>query len=363
MKVVNLLEFLNKARILRTLDYAGCDESLVNFLDLTTEDEQFTQKIDLGIIFVNQKGVEEYVLVDGLNRILSLSLLLHAVCECYKKTTEQNAKAIKIIRKKYLLSGSGLKLRLKDDDAALYSKIINGERLSGHEKAMPMFVLLHNFWSQIKEEKLQASKIFAMLQKINVTIVETEGIASRDLYYKLNSARNLDQLALVEDYLKENGVKEVWDAIKKHSLRTKNDILAFFRDFFVTKFNFKKFNPDRLYENFVNYFETMKQYMSAKVIISRMAHSAELYYNMVNVNFNNDNLKRAFIEIKKQGGEDTFAYILNVYEDFVDNSISETTFLEILRTITEYLKNRKKSGNNIAFNELINYLNAFIACK
>ena len=62
-------------------------------------------------------------------------------------------------------------------------------------------------------------------------------------------------------------------------------------------------------------------------------------------------------------GEDTFAYILNVYEDYVEKNISESTFLEILNTIIEYLKNRKNSENDITFNELINYLNAFITCK
>ncbi len=61
MKVVNLLEFLNKAKDLYTLNYAMCDNELVNFLDLMVEDEQFTQKIDLGIMFVNQKSLDQFV--------------------------------------------------------------------------------------------------------------------------------------------------------------------------------------------------------------------------------------------------------------------------------------------------------------
>ena len=80
MRVENLLEFINNARELRALDYAKCSSELVNFLDLMTEDEQFTQKIDLGIIFVNQKSIDQYTIVDGLNRILSLSLLLRTGC-------------------------------------------------------------------------------------------------------------------------------------------------------------------------------------------------------------------------------------------------------------------------------------------
>ena len=215
MKVVNLLEFLNNAQSLFTLNYAKCSEELVNFLDLMTEDEQFTQRIDLGIIFVDQKSFDEFTIVDGLNRILSLSLLLHAVCECYKKTTAQNEKAIRTIRKKYLLSHCKSKLKLKEKDNELFNKIINGERLSGHEKAKPMFKLLHNFWSQIKDEKLQAAKIFTMLKKIEVTLVETDDVSKRNLYYKLNSNRNLNQITLIEDFLRENGVEKHWQEIRK----------------------------------------------------------------------------------------------------------------------------------------------------
>lgn len=363
MKVVNLLEFLNKAKDLYTLNYAMCDNELVNFLDLMVEDEQFTQKIDLGIMFVNQKSLDQFVIVDGLNRILSLSLLLHAVCECYKKTTAQNDKAIKTIRKKYLLGKNTSKLRLNEKDAIIYNKIINGERLSGHEKKSKTFILLHNFWSQIKEENLQAASIFSMLKKIFVTVVETEGVSKRNIYYKLNNNRNLDQIALIEDYLKENGVEKDWYAIRDKYFPEKRDITLFLKDFFVTKFNYKKFDPERLYESFVNYFETMMQYMPEDVIMKRMKHTAALYCNILHVNFHNEEIKKAFIKIKKAAGEDTYAYILEVYEDFADNNISENTFIEILNTIADYLKNRKDKENNIAFNELIQYLNAFITCK
>ena len=104
MEVVNLLKFLNSVECLDTLEYASCDKDLVNFLDLITEDEQFTRSINLGLIFITRQTLERYTIVDGLSRILSLSLLLHAICECYKKTTPQNESAIKTIRQKYLFS-------------------------------------------------------------------------------------------------------------------------------------------------------------------------------------------------------------------------------------------------------------------
>jgi len=293
-----------------------------------------------------------------------LSLLLHAICECYKKTTDKNEKAIKTIRSKYLFSGKKLKIHLNKDEEELYAKILNGERLSGQEKSKPMFVLLHNFWTQIKEEKLSAAKIFNMLDKIQVTLVETNGVSSRNLYYKINKQnREINQIALIDDFLKENGLAKEWEKIKENYFVEKKDALLFLRDFFITKFNYKTFNPERLYESFVNYFETMMLYMSEDVLIKHLEKSAKLYYDILNISFENDSIRKAFIEIKKHGGEDTYAYILNIYEDYSDGNISESIFLEILNTIDEYLKNRQNSGKNIDFNELIQYLNAFITCK
>lgn len=364
MEVVNLLEFLNSAKDLYTLEYASCGHKLVNFLDLMTEDEQFTQKIDLGIVYVRRKTLDQFTIVDGLSRILSLSLLLHAVCECYKKTSQKNDNAIKTIRTKYLLEGSRTKLRLPQKAQLIYDKILFGEKLSGREKETSMFQLLHNFWSQIKEEKLQAANIFKMLNKVFVTMVDTGNVPSRDLYFTLNKEkREINQLLLIDNYLKNIGIKSEWDDIK-HIYNDKSaDVKLFFKDFFVTKFNFKEYSTDRLYELFVNYFETMLRYMPEDVLIAKIKRSAKLYNDILNINIKHEALKRALIQIKMHRGEDTFAYILNVYEDYLDNNISEATFMEILSAIDDYLKNRLKNPNNVSFNELINYLNAFITCK
>ena len=137
----------------------------------------------------------------------------------------------------------------------------------------------------------------------------------------------------------------------------------FLKDFFVTKFNYKNFNPERLYESFVNYFETMSDYIPKIKVAEQIKRSARLYFDILNVDFESKAIQKAFISIKKHSGEDTFAYILSVYEDYASNKISESIFVEILNTIDEYLKNRLNSGKNIDFNELIHYLNTFIACK
>ncbi len=363
MKVVNLLDFLYKTRDLYVLDYLTISEDLVNFLELIINDDQFIQKIDLGLVYLKKKSSDQYVIVDGVNRILSLSLLLHAICECYKKTSTQNTKAIKIIRDKYIIKNSKYKLHLKDADDILYKKIISGERLSGKEKQKSLFKILHKYWTLIKTDSIKAASIFNTLKKVSVTIVDVDLTSERDLYYKLNLHRKINQILLIDDYLKEIGVIQEWAYIKNTYLKTENDIFLFIKDYLITKFNYRNFKSENVYENFVNYFETMLQYVSEEIIINKLKKAAELYANMLNIKFENNNIKSAFVKIKEYAGYDTFPYLLDVYQDFNENNISYETFTEILKTIVEYLYNRKESNNNIDFNELVEYLNAFITCK
>lgn len=364
MKVVNLLDFLNSINKIYALEYSECANSLVNFLDLLPLDEQFMQRIDFGMLFIHHKTSDSCEVVDGIGRIISLSLLLHAICECYKKTTERNEKAIRTIRNKYLLSGETAKLHLPEEYQNIYNKIIFGERLSGKEKNSPIFKLLHSFWTQIKEEELQASLIFNLLNRIFITQVDTGSVPPRDLYYSLNkNKRCINQIALIDNYMKSIGVEKDWENVKKIYNYNEFDINLFFKDFFITKFSYRKYDENKLYENFVNYFETMLMYLPEDILLQKLCKTAKLYHNMLNVNFNSDFIKKAFIQIKMHNGEDTYAYLLNIYEDYVDNNISETTFIEILSTIDEYLRKRLKTPNNVSFNELIQYLNAFITCK
>ena len=363
MEIVNLLDFLHNTRDICDIEYAGFNNNLVNILDLLNVDEQFTQKIQLGIIYYSPLTLDQYAIIDGLNRIVSLSLLLHAICECYKKTSERNDRAIKTIRSKYLLNGNRSKLRLSGRNQELYDKIINGERLSGKEKESKMFQLLHNYWVKIKEEKLLAANIFKMLQRVYVITAVVEPEIQRDVYYALKQdSHKLDQFALIRDYLKNIGIVDEWKNLLK-IFPNKSDFEIFLRDYFITKFSLEHFDENKLYENFVNYFETMLQYIPEDILISKIIHSACNYRDLLNVNINNENIRKALIQVKMHGGEDTFAYLLNIYEDYLDNNLSESTFLEILSTIDEYLIKRLKTSNNVGFNELIQYLNAFITCK
>ena len=364
MESINLLVLLNKVKTVHTLNFAESAFGSVDFLDIISNDEMFIQKIDLGVMYIKHQTLDQIKVIDGIGRLLSLSLLLHAICECYKKTSQKNDKAIENIRTKYLLDGESTKLRFSPDVQKIYDKIIFGERMSGKEKSSPLFQILHSYWLKIKENKLQAAKIFESLSKLFVSVFDVENLNDRDLYYSLNKHnRRLNQRLLIDNFMEESGVLTNWNLFKKILKNNKINFEDFFRDFFITKFNYGKYDSDNLYDILTNYYKTMTHYIKKDEFINKMKHSAELYSNLININFENEKIKRLMIKIKMHNGDDTYAYLLNIYEDYTANLISETTFLEILSTIDEYLVNRLKTPNNVGFNELITYLNTFIVCK
>ena len=285
---------------MQTLCCASFKDVEFNVLDLLSEEEQFLQKIDLGIIYLQQSTMDNVVIIDGVQRILSVSLLLHAICECYKKTSIKNDKAIDYIKKNYLKSADKMRLRLHSEEHIIYEKIVNGERLSGKEKKSSVFLMLHKMWTQIKEEQLQASDILNMLNKTSVTIVEVEDVVLRDLYYSLNKEyKNLNQIALIEDYLKSFNLENQWKELISVFSSVEFDLLLFLKDFFVTKFNFNQYSENKIYDYFVNYFETMLQYLSKEEIISKVINLAKLYKDIINVNFSDEDIKRMFINSLK----------------------------------------------------------------
>ena len=88
-----------------------------------------------------------------------------------------------------------------------------------------------------------------------------------------------------------------------------------------------------------------------------MHESAVTYNNLLSIEIPDEDIKNKFVEIKFNKGDDTYAYLLEIYEDYQDGNISKETFLEILTAINEYLANRVNSGAKSNFNDLIADLN------
>lgn len=99
VKTLNLLDILNKSQVLYSTDYSGEYQAPADLLENILENSGSEEPIFNGIMFLQKTSSRSYLVVDGIKRIIQFSLLLHALCECYKLTNEKNNHAIELIKK------------------------------------------------------------------------------------------------------------------------------------------------------------------------------------------------------------------------------------------------------------------------
>ena len=365
MDLFKALEFLENTGHLYALDYSKkylYSAKLSNFMfDLF----DISEKTNLGVIYTKPIKIGEQFLVDGVSRLVGLSLFLFAICECWKNTTERNDLLIKKIKANYLLRNDRPKIILKGINKDIYESLLLGERISGKNKKTVIFCTYHEYWTKLKLGNYELKDIMDKLNNIYLyhsSLAEQDSEQIRDLYYSLNiDSQKLNQIALIKDFLKELDASYEWSEIEQLFFNNKDYLMMFLKDFLITKYTTNKIPYNSYYIVLKDYINRIKKYKSVAKAVEEMHESAITYNSILNVDMPDEDIKNKFIEIKLNKGNDTYAYLLEIFEDYKDGNITKATFIEILTAVNEYLINRNANPtarNN--FNDLLSDLNKLL---
>ena len=362
METYKVLDFLENTGHLYALDYAKrCMYSakLSNFVfDLF----DVSERGNIGIVYTRPIKPGEHLLVDGLSRLVSLSLFLLAVCECWKNTSERNEIMIRKIRAKYLLRNDRPKIILTGKANKIYESLMLGERISGRDKKSILFCIYHEYWTKLKLGTLSIKDILEKLNTLYLFNFVLETDDTRGFYYILNADNpNLNQIGLIRDYLKANDALYEWSEIEQLFYNNKEYLLMFLRDYLVTKYKKAKIPYNAYYVVLKDYVQKLKPYKHVAKIVEKMHESAVTYNNLLSIEIPDEDIKNKFVAIKFNNGDDTYAYLLEIYEDYLDGNITKETILEILTAVNEYLIDRNSSNvKSSDFNDLIADLNKLL---
>lgn len=360
MKKLTVLTFLTKFRFLYTPDFNV--EFIFSVKDLLKDivnNRGSSSAINLGVVTYQKKdeSEDECLIIDGTQRLVTFSLLLYALCECYKKTSSKNQDSITKIHERYLFSGDKTKIRLVESLDYIYSKILNSETLTDDEKTNPLFLVLHEFWQEIKKDGLQASFLFKELSRVNILLEESnsEMINPRDLYFLLNfKNENINQIELISHYLREIvpddfGIwVEIVELFNKNNLQT--FLILFLKDFLTIYFRGKVPWDCEIYLDFKKYFEQLSRYEEASSILKRLGKYAEYYLKLVQSNFDDFEVKKQLILINETREINTYPYLMEVLDDFENQRMSKQNFIEILTTINIFLQSKLENDSEVGFN-------------
>lgn len=361
IKKLNLLNILNNTQAFYSTEFSGEYEVPADLLENLSENSQTKEPLFEGVMFFQKIDDDAYIVVDGMKRLLTLSILLHAICECYKLTSEKNNRAIDLVKQRYLFGKYGTKIQLANSEKLIYEKLLNYDYMTVEEKKHSMFKILHEFWAKIKMNNLSAVQLFNQIKKINalVCIYDENNIDNRDLYQALNCNNNyIEELKLINNFVEEKAGEhailwyDVINMFKQADMTRK--IKYFFIDFLTIQKNGIIPKENEIYMSFKRYYLRMiNAGKSHEEFFKYIKEIASNYIKISTANFENNEIKQRIITIKNNNMYETFPYLLEVTDDYFNGRITDETLRQLLDTVILFVA-EQKSGNN---DNLINFGN------
>lgn len=360
--IVNVLEIFNVATSLSSVGFsAGYNYDEANaeeFFDELIENTDSITPIFMGIMIIEEVGEKgNFIIVDGLQRITTLSLILSALCEGYKGTTKKNEDARFKIFTRYLTKGSDVKLQLTESEWEIYQKLVFSEELDEYEAQSNLARAYKLFLSKIKSRKIAATDLFKIISKIQFMVVfmDKSKVSPRELYQSLNDNKNdLSTINLITSFISQkfNPYVHIWNNIVQNYKRLDLSIVLryFISDFLTVQDRGKIPNQKKLYISFKKYFMKMSRYQSADKILENVDKYSRFYLKIIQADFEDPEIQNQIMLINENNGQDSYSYLMEALDDFENSHICRESFLDILTTINSFLANRNENDSDTTIN-------------
>ena len=326
-------------------------------------------------------GTKELVIIDGQQRLTTLTLIYIAL---YKLAKELNDEKLKDeINETYLINKFAseeekLKLRPTENNDKDLKFLLSESSNEDYNDFSRLIDNYNYFKRRITEENYQVVREgLSKLMFVEVSLERGKDDPQR-IFESLNSTGlELTQADLIRNYIlmgldhKTQNIifKEYWEIIEKLAKdESSNESLVsdFIRDF-LTLENKKIPNKNKVYLEFKDKYPT-GTIEELEVILSNLKTLVKHYNKLVNPKNESDKEIRKQLEyINKLEINVAFPFLMKIYDDFSNEIIDKTVFLKVLALVQSYSFRRFILGlptnalNKIFMNlydkvELTNYL-------
>jgi len=316
--------------------------------------------VERGIYHVS--SITQLLLIDGQQRLTTLSLLLAALGE--RLATVEAEQRSDITRKKiynyYLLNAeeSGddrYKLLLTRNDKTTLISI-----LEGTEEPDPASIRIQEnyrfFQNLIQQDIVDPMTLYKGISKLVVVDISLEPQDNPQLIFEsLNSTgMDLSQADLIRNYVLmglEPNVQEklytsYWYPMEQSFGREQNVSLfnRFMRDYLTTKADSGKIpNIDEVYVTFKAYHQRHST-LSISEIVEDIYRYSKYFIRMVLAREKDAGIKQCFDDIKTLDVNVVYPFLLEVCHDYELQRLSRSDFIAILRLIESYVFRRLVCG-------------------
>lgn len=300
-------------------------------------------------------GVQKYMIIDGQQRMTTLTLLLLALRDYaiqHPEDTTINYRRIDnmLLKNEYEVGDERYKLLLTETDRDILIRLVESKPIPDGTKSR----LIDNykfFSGKIADRDLQPAEIYesiGKLQIVNITLDRTMDDAQA-IFESLNSTgKELSESDLIRNYVLMGLEPSEQTYVYEHLWRpmeqlfvyeTQDSVMdSFFRHYLTMKLT-RIPKQGRVYEEFKLYHLNC-EFGTIRELCQDLLNYAKFYTDIVFKRSNNAELKRLYEDIVDLRMEVSYPFLLKVHNDCAEGTITEDNLKEILRLCISYVLRR-----------------------
>ncbi len=312
-------------------DEEQCSELFDDILDSIKKDKShYVGNIVYYVGENDRAGFNEYILVDGQQRITTILLLL---CALRTKLSEDDRKRLE---RKFLLNEDEpdekyrVKLKQTDNDLRVFEKIINNTDLSAEERDNKLFKNYNFFIDKFTDfTEKDANDFFTATTNLDIVDlnlkIEKDLEAVQKIFEKINSTgKELSIADLIRNYLlissNSTTQKKLYDNywIKIENLyKDKENISEFAKHYLITKRGIWA-EEKRMYNTFKLYFDNSD--MTKEDILKEILNYSKYYNWFVDENCPDDKMNISIKELNVLKSDDMYSLLLVLFDRLYNNN-------------------------------------------
>lgn len=300
-------------------------------------------------------GVQKYMIIDGQQRMTTLTLLLLALRDYAIKNPEDNTINSKridnmLLENEYESGDERYKLLLTETDRDILIQLVEEKPIAVDTRSR----LLENykfFSGKISDMELSPAQVYesiGKLQIVNITLDRTIDDAQA-IFESLNSTgKELSESDLIRNYVlmglepnEQNYVYEhLWRPMELlFEYETQGSVMdRFFKDYLTMKIT-RIPKQDRVYEEFKTYHLNC-EFATIRELCQDIYTYAKCYTNMVFRRSSNSTLKSLYEDINDLRMEVSYPFLLKVHNDYEEGLINVDELCEIIKLCISYVFRR-----------------------
>ncbi len=305
------------------------------------------------VVSVAQSRKGHVLIIDGQQRITTVSLLLLALCNLLKSGQIQtsNMSLAEKIYKEYLVDpykNDEKKLISVKDDRAAYEKLFSSSD-DEFDNTSNMTTNYRYFKDRILLGEITPDDLFYAIGKLEIINISLDSRYDnpQKIFESLNSTgldlkeadkiRNFILMGIADSNIQNQYYEKYWYRYEK---LTGDQVTKFIRDYLTFKLGrIPKF--DQLYFDFKNYVQdALEKGQTLESILDDILKYAVLYQKIRTVNTGIIKVDRVLQRLSLLDLSTINCYLLELFNDFYNNTISLDSLVEILLVIESYLFRR-----------------------